>query len=95
MRTLIVLAMIAVTFEVASIKTAPPPDGHGMRGGPGTEDPALWICENMTLSGLTNVSATVAPGWRLVESWAEQHSSRKGAKAQRRKTGTPRAYGTF
>jgi uncharacterized protein (TIGR03435 family) len=43
-------------FEVASIKPAPPPTGRGTRvwahGGPGTDDPSIWTCENYTLLGL-------------------------------------------
>jgi uncharacterized protein (TIGR03435 family) len=43
-------------FEVASIKPAPPPDGRGMRvwsrGGPGTDDPGLFTCENYGVSWL-------------------------------------------
>jgi uncharacterized protein (TIGR03435 family) len=43
-------------FEVASIKPGPPPDMRGMRvsirGGPGTEDPGLFRCENCSISGL-------------------------------------------
>jgi uncharacterized protein (TIGR03435 family) len=41
-------------FEVASIKPAPPPTGRGMhvsfRGGPGTQDPSVFICENCAVS---------------------------------------------
>jgi uncharacterized protein (TIGR03435 family) len=43
-------------FEVASIKPAPPPGTGrmriGSRGGPGTEDPSLFTCENCGLNGL-------------------------------------------
>jgi uncharacterized protein (TIGR03435 family) len=43
-------------FEVASVKPAPPPDPRGMRvsvrGGPGTDDPGLFRCENCSISGL-------------------------------------------
>jgi uncharacterized protein (TIGR03435 family) len=42
-------------FEVASIKASPPPRA-GMvtsaRGGPGTEDPTFFTCENYGLSGM-------------------------------------------
>jgi uncharacterized protein (TIGR03435 family) len=38
------------SFEVASIKPAPPPEPGrmfmGNRGGPGTKDPGLWVCTN-------------------------------------------------
>jgi uncharacterized protein (TIGR03435 family) len=44
-------------FEVASIKPSPPPPGSGrmrvgMRGGPGTDDPTLFTCENYGLAAL-------------------------------------------
>jgi uncharacterized protein (TIGR03435 family) len=43
-------------FEVASIKLAPPPGAGGMRvgasGGPGTDDPGLFTCENCEISRL-------------------------------------------
>jgi uncharacterized protein (TIGR03435 family) len=56
----ILLSAIAQTpspqFEVASIKPGPPPDLRGMRvsirGGPGTEDPGFFRCENCGISGL-------------------------------------------
>jgi uncharacterized protein (TIGR03435 family) len=45
-----------LTFEVASIKPAPPPNGRGMRvfgsGGPGTSDPGRFATENSSLSAL-------------------------------------------
>lgn len=60
-------------FEVASLKPAPPPDGKGMtvgcRGGPGTDDPGIVSCENLTLEMLLNLAFDVpagqieAPGW--------------------------------
>jgi uncharacterized protein (TIGR03435 family) len=46
----------SVQFEVASIKPSAPPTGRGMRvwsrGGPGTDDPTTYACENYTLLGL-------------------------------------------
>lgn len=61
-RTLILLALVlsaygeGPTFEVASIKSAPLPGQGpivvGCRGGPGTDDPGRWTCENMGLSML-------------------------------------------
>jgi uncharacterized protein (TIGR03435 family) len=43
-------------FEVASIKVAPAPDGRGYtvtsRGGPGTQDPALFTCHNWSMISL-------------------------------------------
>jgi uncharacterized protein (TIGR03435 family) len=51
------------SFEVASIKPAPPPDGHGMRvgmhGGPGTPDPERVTFENFTLSALIGTAYDV------------------------------------
>jgi uncharacterized protein (TIGR03435 family) len=59
-------------FEVASIKPSPPANG-GMivssRGGPGTNDPALFRCQNMNLSSLVTMAYRVeyyqlsAPDW--------------------------------
>ncbi len=47
-------------FEVASIKPAPPPDTKGftmsLHGGPGTDDPGLFTCENWGLSGLITLA---------------------------------------
>src|SRR5580704_17262872 len=43
-----------IEFEVASIKPSHvDPRGYtmGCRGGPESEDPALWSCENVSLSG--------------------------------------------
>jgi uncharacterized protein (TIGR03435 family) len=49
-------ALHGQTFEVASIKPAPPPDPSGMTmrisGGPGGGDPGLFICENCSISML-------------------------------------------
>lgn len=46
----------AVEFEVASIKPSPPPEGRGIMvrctGGPGSKDPTLFSCENMSLNNL-------------------------------------------
>lgn len=43
-------------FEVASIKPSPPPGSGrtrvGMHGGPGTDDPTLFTCENYGLAAL-------------------------------------------
>ena len=53
----------SLQFEVASIKAAPPPDPRGwtMRyhGGPGTEDPSLFTCENWGLSGLITLAYNI------------------------------------
>ena len=62
-----------VEFEAASIKLAPPPDGHGtivgMSGGPGSKDPSLIIGHNMNLAAMVTWAydipyfQLVAPGW--------------------------------
>jgi uncharacterized protein (TIGR03435 family) len=57
-------------FEVASVKTAEPP-AFGftvrIRGGPGTDDPGLFRCENMSLSNLVRIAYnekhTSMPDW--------------------------------
>jgi uncharacterized protein (TIGR03435 family) len=61
------------TFDVASIKAAPPLDGHfirmGMTGGPGTKDPTRLTCENCTLTMMLLQAYDIqpyqlnAPGW--------------------------------
>jgi uncharacterized protein (TIGR03435 family) len=57
-------------FEVASIKPAPPPDFSkhvyfGPRGGPGTDDPTLYTCENCNLSGLVSMAYGM-PWYRIL-----------------------------
>ena len=63
-------------FEVASVKQSPPPPaGVGSvvfcRGGPGTNDPALYTCGNINLSALIGTAYHVAyyqlsaPDWML------------------------------
>jgi uncharacterized protein (TIGR03435 family) len=51
-------------FEVASIKPAPPPDGRGVMvrcdGGPGTKDPGMFTCQNMSLPNLLSRAYGVA-----------------------------------
>lgn len=55
----------APRFDVASVKPAPPTDGRGMRvsmrGGPGTDDPTLFACENCGLSGLVTKAFDLQP----------------------------------
>ena len=45
-------------FEVATIKIAPTPDGQGYsvssRGGPGSNDPSMFICHNWSASDLVS-----------------------------------------
>jgi len=61
-------------FDAASLKPEPPIDGSrpiaiGCRGGPGTKDPGLFICENMSLSNLMHYAYLLgtdqlsAPDW--------------------------------
>lgn len=51
-------------FEVASVKPSPPPDGRGImmrcNGGPGTEDPGMFICENMSLANLVTIAYKIS-----------------------------------
>ena len=58
-----------VQFEVASVKPSPPPDGRGTMvscsGGPGSKDPTLFTCQNMTLSNLI-CNAYNIPYYQLV-----------------------------
>jgi len=62
-------------FEVASIKPSPPPaPGMGMvvgcRGGPGTNDPALYTCANISLSNLVTMAYRVAYYQLSAPDWA-------------------------
>jgi len=59
-------------FEAASVKPASPGmNGYTVRfhGGPGTDDPTMFVCENMSLSNLIiiayelNFDQLSAPGW--------------------------------
>jgi len=64
-------------FEVASIKPSPPPPSAGIgfavgcRGGPGTNDPGLFICENYSHLNMVLHAYSVeyyqlsAPDWML------------------------------
>jgi hypothetical protein len=49
-------ASAQMSFDVASVKLAPPPSSglilQGCRGGPGSSDPGLWTCTNSTLKQL-------------------------------------------
>lgn len=52
------------SFDVASIKAAPPPEPGrgmfvGMHGGPGTNDPGLFTCNNCDLMGLITLAYDV------------------------------------
>jgi uncharacterized protein (TIGR03435 family) len=54
----------SMTFEVASIKQSPPPDGRGMRvgcpGGPGSKDPGRITCTNINVASLVQMAYGVA-----------------------------------
>src|SRR5580700_6387955 len=47
-------------FEVASVRASPPADAGGVtvgcRGGPGTQDPGLFTCQNISLSNLVTLA---------------------------------------
>lgn len=53
------------TFEVASVKASPPPDGSGMisgmRGGPGTDDPTRVVMQNLEFFNLVTLAYEVKP----------------------------------
>jgi uncharacterized protein (TIGR03435 family) len=62
-------------FDVASIKPSPPPaPGMGIvvgcRGGPGTNDPALYTCQNISLSNLVTMAYRVAYYQLSAPDWA-------------------------
>jgi len=54
-----------LTFEVASIKPAPPPEMgrmvFGTRGGPGTGDPTRFTCNNCSLFQLITMAYNIRP----------------------------------
>lgn len=60
-------------FEVVSVKPSAPPDQRGMRvgcrGGPGTDDPTLLVCQNWNLANLVDIAYKLnyfqlsAPEW--------------------------------
>ena len=70
-------ALSGQSFEVASIKPAPPPGSGPMRvgssGGPGTRDPGRFNCENCSLSNLVTQAYDIrsyqlsAPSWLATE----------------------------
>ena len=52
------------SFEVASIKPAPPREPNmpmrvGCQGGPGTNDPGRWACENISVGNLISMAFEV------------------------------------
>src|ERR1035438_3565918 len=78
MRNCIVLTILAAahgqTFEVASIKPAPPPDERGSitrwTGGPGTDDPTLFTCENCGLASLVMSAYAISTYQCSCPEWA-------------------------
>jgi uncharacterized protein (TIGR03435 family) len=72
--SLFIVATVAcaqsAAFEVASIKVSPPYDPNlgrivGSKGGPGSNDPGLYQCENCSLSWLVDTAYDI-PYYRLV-----------------------------
>jgi uncharacterized protein (TIGR03435 family) len=63
-------------FEVASVKVSPPPDGRGITvgcdGGPGTKDPGLISCENVTLTMLVAQAFNVSYDQLVALDWMAQ-----------------------
>jgi uncharacterized protein (TIGR03435 family) len=72
------------TFEVASIKPAPPPDPQGMRvrmtGGPGTKEPGRWGCENMPLRDIILFAYDIQPYQLSGPSWIDSERFEIAAK---------------
>src|SRR5580692_9927503 len=62
-------------FEVASIKPSPPGDLDqmfvGSRGGPGTEDPGLYVCENCGVSFLLREAFDLKPFQFSAPDWMQ------------------------
>ena len=61
-------------FEVASIKPSPPPAGRGgvivgCYGGPGTNDPSLFVCQNASLSNIVTVAYGIAYWLLFAPDW--------------------------
>jgi uncharacterized protein (TIGR03435 family) len=69
-------AAVAQTFEVASVKQAPPPSGGrqmvGMTGGPGSSDPARVRFSNVTLRNLVENAYGVAYYQVSGPEWTEE-----------------------
>lgn len=62
---LVVFACHGQSFEVASVKPAPPPEGGrrrvAMDGGPGSPTPGLFTCQNCSLSMLLSQAYALKP----------------------------------
>src|SRR5581483_1580750 len=65
-----------VEFEVASIKPSPPPDGRGFsvgcEGGPGSRDPGMISCNNVTLTMLVAQAYNVSYDQLVPLDWMTQ-----------------------
>jgi uncharacterized protein (TIGR03435 family) len=63
-------------FEVASVKPSPPPDGKGITvgcsGGPGSRDPGMVSCQNMTLTMLVARAYNISYDQLVAPDWMEQ-----------------------
>jgi len=67
------------SFEVASVKPSAPIDTSGplrsapsgCRGGPGTNDPAIWTCSNMSLSRLILLVYNLKPYQLTGPAWLD------------------------
>lgn len=81
-------------FDVASIKPSPPPASGtgivvGCRGGPGTDDPVSFNCQNISLSNLVTMAYRVAYYQLSAPDWAAMARfdlRAKGRKAPRRRS---------
>jgi uncharacterized protein (TIGR03435 family) len=56
----------SASFEVASVRLSPPPQSYagisgGCNGGPGSGDPGLWTCRNVSMSILIGMSYDLQP----------------------------------
>jgi uncharacterized protein (TIGR03435 family) len=63
-------------FEVASIKPSPPYDGRGMtvgsHGGPGTDDPGMYRCENCEVSSFITTAYDLQSYQFLGQPWMNE-----------------------
>jgi uncharacterized protein (TIGR03435 family) len=68
-----VVAAEPVTFEVASVKPAAPPTGHGVMttysGGPGTRDPGTIVVSNYSLADLIRQAYGIKPYQLSAPAW--------------------------
>src|ERR1700735_3100807 len=73
--TLSAVAAQTPQFEVASIKPSPPPDGRGYsfyaRGGPGSDDPSIFICKNFSIAGLIWMAFDIQSYQLTAPEWTE------------------------